>query len=221
MLYSEFYICTCDDFEGLHLFDTLQGFFPKKENHTDNNSTIFYPLKNLFVFHPGQHDCTRTQRLSEDIPVRFIESSNRAKHRFSWKKHISVIFKHVELSDGTVCFRPKRLTLKGYKQYWFKFQDTSISYFKSKEESIGEPIQQINLKGEERLVAFFIFIIASFYVTSDVPMTYCIMLIFRFRILYWVTTKIGLHALMLRNTLVVSYCPVLQLCILPLSETLF
>uniref|UniRef100_A0A665XG03 PH domain-containing protein n=1 Tax=Echeneis naucrates TaxID=173247 RepID=A0A665XG03_ECHNA len=48
-----------------------------------------------------------------------------------------------------ICFRPKRLTLKGYKQYWFKFQDTSISYFKSKEESIGEPIQQINLKGCE------------------------------------------------------------------------
>uniref|UniRef100_A0A8C6KV00 FERM domain containing kindlin 3b n=1 Tax=Nothobranchius furzeri TaxID=105023 RepID=A0A8C6KV00_NOTFU len=48
-----------------------------------------------------------------------------------------------------VRFRPKRLTLKGYKQYWFKFQDTSIAYFKSKEESIGEPIQQINLKGCE------------------------------------------------------------------------
>uniref|UniRef100_A0A673AWL0 PH domain-containing protein n=1 Tax=Sphaeramia orbicularis TaxID=375764 RepID=A0A673AWL0_9TELE len=54
-----------------------------------------------------------------------------------------------QLSNVTVCFRPKRLTLKGYKQYWFKFQDTSISYFKSKEESIGEPIQQINLKGCE------------------------------------------------------------------------
>lgn len=52
-------------------------------------------------------------------------------------------------SNATVHFRPKRLTLKGYKQYWFKFQDTSISYFKSKEESIGEPIQQINLKGTE------------------------------------------------------------------------
>uniref|UniRef100_A0AAX7U8C2 PH domain-containing protein n=1 Tax=Astatotilapia calliptera TaxID=8154 RepID=A0AAX7U8C2_ASTCA len=38
---------------------------------------------------------------------------------------------------------------RGYKQYWFKFQDTSISYFKSKEESIGEPIQMINLKGCE------------------------------------------------------------------------
>uniref|UniRef100_A0A3Q3EVD7 FERM domain containing kindlin 3b n=1 Tax=Kryptolebias marmoratus TaxID=37003 RepID=A0A3Q3EVD7_KRYMA len=53
------------------------------------------------------------------------------------------------LINVVVCFRPKRLTLKGYKQYWFKFQDTSISYFKSKEESIGEPIQQINLKGCE------------------------------------------------------------------------
>uniref|UniRef100_A0AAQ5Y3Q9 PH domain-containing protein n=1 Tax=Amphiprion ocellaris TaxID=80972 RepID=A0AAQ5Y3Q9_AMPOC len=54
-----------------------------------------------------------------------------------------------ELSDYLKLFRPKRLTLKGYKQYWFKFQDTSISYFKSKEESIGEPIQQINLRGCE------------------------------------------------------------------------
>ncbi|CAN9515061.1 unnamed protein product [Ophioblennius macclurei] len=54
-----------------------------------------------------------------------------------------------ELNDYLKLFRPKKLTLKGYKQYWFKFQDTSISYFKSKEESIGEPIQHINLKGCE------------------------------------------------------------------------
>uniref|UniRef100_A0A8C7ZEN3 FERM domain containing kindlin 3b n=1 Tax=Oryzias sinensis TaxID=183150 RepID=A0A8C7ZEN3_9TELE len=54
-----------------------------------------------------------------------------------------------DLNDYLKIFRPKKLTLKGYKQYWFKFQDTSISYFKSKEESIGEPIQQINLKGCE------------------------------------------------------------------------
>nr|XP_049592273.1 fermitin family homolog 3b isoform X1 [Syngnathus scovelli] len=54
-----------------------------------------------------------------------------------------------ELNDYLKIFRPKKLTLKGYKQQWFKFQDTSISYFKSKEESIGEPIQQINLKGCE------------------------------------------------------------------------
>uniref|UniRef100_A0A8C4E859 FERM domain containing kindlin 3 n=1 Tax=Dicentrarchus labrax TaxID=13489 RepID=A0A8C4E859_DICLA len=55
----------------------------------------------------------------------------------------------MEGETSTASEMPKRLTLKGYKQYWFKFQDTSISYFKSKEESIGEPIQQINLKGCE------------------------------------------------------------------------
>lgn len=47
--------------------------------------------------------------------------------------------------------RPKRLTLKGYKQYWFTFKDTTISYFKSKEESCKEPIQQMNLKGDHTL----------------------------------------------------------------------
>uniref|UniRef100_A0A7N9AXJ5 FERM domain containing kindlin 3 n=1 Tax=Mastacembelus armatus TaxID=205130 RepID=A0A7N9AXJ5_9TELE len=64
-------------------------------------------------------------------------------------RHIGYFTVLVKLNCVNVCFRPKRLTLKGYKQYWFKFQDTSISYFKSKEESIGEPIQQINLKGCE------------------------------------------------------------------------
>ena len=61
-------------------------------------------------------------------------------------------FYKFKLSNMIIHFRPKRLTLKGYKQYWFKFQDTSISYFKSKEESIGEPIQQINLKGDEYII---------------------------------------------------------------------
>ncbi|XP_016326580.1 fermitin family homolog 3-like [Sinocyclocheilus anshuiensis] len=54
-----------------------------------------------------------------------------------------------ELNDYLKIFRPKRLTLKGYKQYWCKFQDTSISYYKSKEDRYGEPIQQLNLKGCE------------------------------------------------------------------------
>uniref|UniRef100_A0A8B9LRU7 FERM domain containing kindlin 3 n=1 Tax=Astyanax mexicanus TaxID=7994 RepID=A0A8B9LRU7_ASTMX len=45
--------------------------------------------------------------------------------------------------------RPKKQTLKKYKQFWFTFKDTSISYYKSKEESCKEPIQQMNLKGCE------------------------------------------------------------------------
>ncbi|XP_028839010.1 fermitin family homolog 3 isoform X2 [Denticeps clupeoides] len=54
-----------------------------------------------------------------------------------------------QLHDYLKIFRPKRLTLKGYKQFWFTFKDMSISYFKSKEESFREPIQQMNLKGCE------------------------------------------------------------------------
>uniref|UniRef100_A0A4W5N201 FERM domain containing kindlin 3 n=1 Tax=Hucho hucho TaxID=62062 RepID=A0A4W5N201_9TELE len=54
-----------------------------------------------------------------------------------------------ELQDYLKIFRPKRLTLKGYKQFWFTFNNTSISYYKSKEESLKEPIQQMNLKGCE------------------------------------------------------------------------
>uniref|UniRef100_A0AAY4DXJ8 PH domain-containing protein n=1 Tax=Denticeps clupeoides TaxID=299321 RepID=A0AAY4DXJ8_9TELE len=52
-------------------------------------------------------------------------------------------------STSHFSYRPKRLTLKGYKQFWFTFKDMSISYFKSKEESFREPIQQMNLKGCE------------------------------------------------------------------------
>uniref|UniRef100_A0A674AW80 FERM domain containing kindlin 3 n=1 Tax=Salmo trutta TaxID=8032 RepID=A0A674AW80_SALTR len=54
-----------------------------------------------------------------------------------------------ELHDYLKIFRPKRRTLKGYKQFWFTFNNASISYYKSKEESLKEPIQQINLKGCE------------------------------------------------------------------------
>ncbi|KAL0994095.1 hypothetical protein UPYG_G00117690 [Umbra pygmaea] len=54
-----------------------------------------------------------------------------------------------ELQDYLKIFRPKRLSLKSYKQFWFTFNNTSISYFKSKEESLQGPIQQMNLKGCE------------------------------------------------------------------------
>ncbi|XP_043931669.1 fermitin family homolog 3 [Protopterus annectens] len=54
-----------------------------------------------------------------------------------------------ELKDNLKIFRPKRLTLKGYKQYWVIFKETSISYYKSKEDVLGEPIQEMNLKGCE------------------------------------------------------------------------
>lgn len=63
-------------------------------------------------------------------------------------------------------FRPKRLTLRPYKEYWFVFKDTTISYYKNKEASSGEPIEQFHLRGEgiwmssyKRTVLSLIFVI--------------------------------------------------------------
>uniref|UniRef100_A0AAQ5XL62 PH domain-containing protein n=1 Tax=Amphiprion ocellaris TaxID=80972 RepID=A0AAQ5XL62_AMPOC len=54
-----------------------------------------------------------------------------------------------ELADSLRLFRPKRLTLRPYKEYWFVFKDTTISYYKNKEASVGEPIEQFHLRGCE------------------------------------------------------------------------
>lgn len=52
----------------------------------------------------------------------------------------------------SICYifsRPKKLTLKGYKQYWCTFKDITISCYKSKEESHGTPAHQMNLRGAD------------------------------------------------------------------------
>ncbi|XP_062905105.1 fermitin family homolog 2 isoform X4 [Mobula hypostoma] len=54
-----------------------------------------------------------------------------------------------ELADHLKVFKPKKLTLKGYKPYWSTFKDTSISCYKSKDESHGPPAHQMNLRGCE------------------------------------------------------------------------
>ncbi|XP_059813857.1 fermitin family homolog 2 isoform X5 [Hypanus sabinus] len=54
-----------------------------------------------------------------------------------------------ELADHLKVFKPKKLTLKGYKPYWCTFKDTSISCCKSKDESHGPPAHQMNLRGCE------------------------------------------------------------------------
>lgn len=49
--------------------------------------------------------------------------------------------------------RPRKLTLKGYRQYWVVFKDTTLSYYKSQDEAPGDPTQQLNLKGKGPRVA--------------------------------------------------------------------
>uniref|UniRef100_A0A8C3ATT5 FERM domain containing kindlin 2 n=1 Tax=Cyclopterus lumpus TaxID=8103 RepID=A0A8C3ATT5_CYCLU len=54
-----------------------------------------------------------------------------------------------ELADYVKVFKPKKLTLKGYKQYWCTFKDITVSCYKSKEEAHGTPALQMNLRGCE------------------------------------------------------------------------
>ncbi|XP_067847713.1 fermitin family homolog 2 isoform X4 [Heptranchias perlo] len=54
-----------------------------------------------------------------------------------------------ELADHIKVFKPKKLTLKGYKPYWCTFKDTCISCYKTKDESHGPPAHQMNLRGCE------------------------------------------------------------------------
>ncbi|XP_008821056.1 fermitin family homolog 1 isoform X1 [Nannospalax galili] len=54
-----------------------------------------------------------------------------------------------KLADYLRLFRPKKLILKDFKQYWFVFKDTSIAYFKNKELEQGEPIEKLNIRGCE------------------------------------------------------------------------
>lgn len=52
----------------------------------------------------------------------------------------------VQIHASFCLFRPKRL-LRTFKEYWFVFRDTSISYYKNKESANGEPIEQLHLRG--------------------------------------------------------------------------
>ncbi|MCJ8736712.1 hypothetical protein PDJAM_G00015650 [Pangasius djambal] len=53
-----------------------------------------------------------------------------------------------ELADYVKVFKPKKLTLKGPKQYWCTFKDITISCYKSREEAHGIPTHQMNLRGK-------------------------------------------------------------------------
>uniref|UniRef100_A0A8C5E9R4 PH domain-containing protein n=1 Tax=Gouania willdenowi TaxID=441366 RepID=A0A8C5E9R4_GOUWI len=125
---------------------------------TEEEMMLFGALQ----YHIGKVSQSEPERMSTNAAMENLESalqslevkmeggsSSASDMLVRHTKQIHLSLTNLQNSLIPVHFRPKKLTLKGYKQYWFKFQDTSISYFKSKEESVGEPIQQINLKGGE------------------------------------------------------------------------
>ncbi|KAM4720746.1 fermitin family homolog 3 [Rhinophrynus dorsalis] len=54
-----------------------------------------------------------------------------------------------ELQENLRVFRPRKMTLKGYKQNWVMLKGTNLSCYKSKEEARGEPLLLLGLKGCE------------------------------------------------------------------------
>ncbi|CAJ0949715.1 unnamed protein product [Ranitomeya imitator] len=54
-----------------------------------------------------------------------------------------------ELQEYLKVFRPRKMTLKGYKQNWVMLKGTNVSCYKSKEEARGEPSILLALKGCE------------------------------------------------------------------------
>uniref|UniRef100_A0A7N6BF29 PH domain-containing protein n=1 Tax=Anabas testudineus TaxID=64144 RepID=A0A7N6BF29_ANATE len=63
--------------------------------------------------------------------------------------HADKILVNTFSAQYLIGFLPKRLTLRAYKEYWFVFKDTTISYYKNKEAASGEPIEQFHLRGCE------------------------------------------------------------------------
>uniref|UniRef100_A0A8C1TA78 Fermitin family member 3b n=1 Tax=Cyprinus carpio TaxID=7962 RepID=A0A8C1TA78_CYPCA len=103
-------------------------------------------------------DCTEEEMMLFGALQYHIGKQSLSQDMYFFAKHTpkkNVLLTTLEKNTVHLIFdhfppcRPKRLTLKGYKQYWCKFQETSISYYKSKEDRYGEPIQQLNLKGCE------------------------------------------------------------------------
>ncbi|KAG8437959.1 hypothetical protein GDO86_008591 [Hymenochirus boettgeri] len=54
-----------------------------------------------------------------------------------------------ELQEYLKVFRPKKMTLKGYKQNWVMLKATNLSCYKSKEDARGESLLLLGLKGCE------------------------------------------------------------------------
>ncbi|XP_053576037.1 fermitin family homolog 3 [Bombina bombina] len=54
-----------------------------------------------------------------------------------------------ELQEYLRVFRPRKMTLKGYKQNWVMLKCTNMSFYKTKEEVRGEPLLLLSLKGCE------------------------------------------------------------------------
>ena len=94
----------------------------------------------------NQNTAELVNRLSEGIPP--SESSNKNSQTSDLINEIREYTN--ELCEELFLMKQQKYTLKKYKSYYFILNDTHyLSYFKSREESKGKPIDKINMRGCE------------------------------------------------------------------------
>uniref|UniRef100_A0AAR2M580 PH domain-containing protein n=1 Tax=Pygocentrus nattereri TaxID=42514 RepID=A0AAR2M580_PYGNA len=113
------------------------------EQDVKENEVLLLRFKyhSFFDLNP-KYDAIRVNQLYEQakwaILLEEIECTEEEMMMFAALQLISAVF-----------LRPKKLTLKGPKQYWCTFKDITISCYKSREEAHGIPAHQMNLRGCE------------------------------------------------------------------------
>lgn len=130
---------------------------PAHKNHfvlSQESVTLLIVLKTSSQQHPPSL-IILTRQLS------IVIQQQPEDHKFVCRQEMRSCCKCTSISfsgsNSVLLYRPKKLTLKGYKQYWCTFKDTSISCFKSKEESNGTPAHQMNLRGNRANAVLVIF----------------------------------------------------------------
>lgn len=138
--------CTEDEmymFAGLQLQVNLHVFNPDLLNNLANSQLT----KQTSVDEEIDSALTELQLQLEGVSISDSRAKNLAK--FSQNSSLANITHIPELTDYLKLMKPKRFTLKSFKQYYFVFKDTRLVCYKSREERGGQPILTINLKGAE------------------------------------------------------------------------
>ena len=132
--------------------ETTQSINDDENDDDDDIDTALSKLEKTLDVAPIKTD-------SNDLKAK-INSSSKPVVSLNNKNEISTLNKktelngngtsQVELSEDLFLMKQQKYTFKKFKSYYFVLTDTHyLSYYKTKEDSNGKPIDKINLKGCE------------------------------------------------------------------------
>jgi len=131
-------------FAGLQLQVNLHVLNPDLLSNYQNSQ-----LKQTSIDEEIDSALTELQLQLEGVSI--TDSRAKTLTKFSQNNSLSNITHIPELTDylSLKLMKPKRFTIRSYKQYFFVFKDTRLVCYRSREERGGQPILTINLKGAE------------------------------------------------------------------------